>query len=112
MNRHLDLIFNSLSDSTRRDILKRLAIQELSVTEVAKPYEMSLAAVSKHLKVLEKAKLIDRKRDGKKYMLRADVEPLKEVDSWIDFYRQYWQDAFDHLDDYLTDLQKGEKKNE
>jgi DNA-binding transcriptional ArsR family regulator len=106
----LDQIFNSLADRTRRDILKRLVNQELSVSEVAEPYDMSLAAVSKHLKVLEKANLLGRRRDGKRYILRADVGPLKEVDNWIDFYREYWEDAFNQMDDYLTELQKETKK--
>ena len=110
MNVHLDLIFNSLADSTRRDILKRLVREELSVSEVAEVYDMSLAAVSKHLKVLERANLLGRRRDGKRYILRADIEPLKEVDSWIDFYRKHWDDAFNRMDDYLTELQRGEKK--
>lgn len=112
MNVQLDQIFNSLADSTRRDILKRLVREELSVSEVAKPYSMSLAAVSKHLKVLEKANLLGRRRDGKKYILHADIEPLKKIDNWIDFYRKYWEEAFDKLDDYLTELQKEEKKKE
>ena len=106
----LDLIFNSLADSTRRDILKRLVNQELSVSEVAEPYNMSLAAVSKHLKVLERANLLNRRRDGKRYILRTDIEPLKKIDNWIDFYRKYWEEAFNKLDDYLNDLQKGDKK--
>jgi DNA-binding transcriptional ArsR family regulator len=110
MNPQLDQIFNSLADSTRRDILKRLVRQELSVSEVAEPYDMSLAAVSKHLKVLEKANLLGRRRDGKKFILRADIEPLKKVDNWIDFYRKYWEGAIDRLDDYLTELQRGDKK--
>ncbi|MHA2171503.1 MAG: ArsR/SmtB family transcription factor [Candidatus Kariarchaeaceae archaeon] len=110
MSIQLDLIFNSLADGTRRDILKRLVRQELSVTEVAEPYDMSLAAVSKHLKVLERANLLGRRRDGKRYILRANIEPLKKVDNWIDFYRKHWEEAFDKLDDYLADLQKGDKK--
>ena len=106
----LDQIFNSLADSTRRDILKRLVNQELSVSEVAKPYKMSLAAVSKHLKVLERANLLGRRRDGKRYILSADVHPLKEIDNWIEFYRKYWDDAFNQMDDYLAELQNEKKK--
>ena len=106
MNIQLDLIFNSLADGTRRDILKRLVRQELSVSEVAEPYDMSLAAVSKHLKVLERANLLGRRRDGKRYILRAEIEPLRKVDSWIDFYRRHWEESFNKLDDYLTELQK------
>ncbi len=110
MNIQLDLIFNSLADGTRRDILKRLVRQELSVSEVAEPYDMSLAAVSKHLKVLERANLLGRRRDGKRYILRADTEPLKKIDTWIDFYRKYWEESFNKLDDYLMELQKETKK--
>ncbi len=112
MNAQLDLIFNSLADSTRRDILKRLAKQELSVSEVAEKYDMTLAAVSKHLKVLERSKLLTRRRDGKKYILKAEFEPLKKVDNWIEFYREYWEKVFNNMDDYLTELQKGAKNNE
>ncbi len=117
MNVQLDLIFNSLADSTRRDILKRLVRQELSVSEVAEPYDMSLAAVSKHLKVLERANLLGRRRDGKRYILRADIAALKKVDNWIEYYREFWDESFNKLDDYLTELQrvdnkKGDKKNE
>lgn len=117
MNTQLDQIFNSLADNTRRDILKRLVRHELSVSEVAEPYNMSLAAVSKHLKVLERANLLGRRRSGKRYILSADIEPLKKVDNWIEFYRKHWEEAFNKMDDYLTELQKdtnkkGEKKNE
>jgi DNA-binding transcriptional ArsR family regulator len=77
---------------------------------VAEPYDMSLAAVSKHLKVLERANLLGRRRDGKRYILSADIEPLKKLDNWIDFYRRHWEESFNKLDDYLTELQKGDKK--
>ncbi len=110
MNVQLDLIFNSLADSTRRDILKRLVREELSVSEVAEPYDMSLAAVSKHLKVLERANLLGRRRNGKRYILRADIEPLKKVDNLIEFYRRHWEEAFIKMDDYLTELQKEANK--
>ena len=92
--------------------MKRLVRNELSVTEIAEPYNMSLAAISKHLKVLERANLLHRRRNGKMYMLNANIEPLKQVDNWIDFYRKYWEGAFDKMDEYLTELQKGEKKND
>lgn len=106
MNAPLDQIFHSLADSTRRDILKRIAQEEMSVGEIAEPYDMSMAAVSKHLKVLEKAQLIRRRRDGKHFVQTVNLEPLKEVDEWIAFYRKFWQDAFDRMDDYLTNLQE------
>lgn len=114
MNVQLDSIFHSLADSTRRDIMKRLVGKELSVSEIAKAYsaKMSLAAVSKHLKVLEKANLLGRKRQGKYHILQANVTPLKEVDQWIEFYRKYWEEAFDKMDDYLTELQQGDNKND
>ena len=108
----LDLIFNSLADSTRRDILKRLVRKELSVSQVAEPYDMSLAAVSKHLKVLERASLLGRRRDGKRYILSADIEPLKKVDNWIDFYREFWEESFNKMDDYLIELQRAKEKKE
>lgn len=110
MNIQLDTIFSSLADSTRRDIMKRLVQQELTVSEIAKSYDMSLAAISKHLKVLENANLLGRRRKGKWHILQADVTPLKQVDDWIDFYRKYWEEAFNKLDDYLTELQRGDKK--
>ena len=109
MNVQLDQIFHSLADPTRRDILQRLTGGELSVTEIAQSYNMTLAAVSKHLKVLERAQLVTRRRDGKRYLLLADTKPLKDVDSWIDFFRKYWEDRFEQLDDYLTDLKRNEK---
>lgn len=112
MNVQLDSIFHSLADSTRRDIMKRLVHNEISVSEIAKAYSMSLAAVSKHLKVLEKANLLGRRRKGKYHILRANVTPLKKVDRWIDFYRKYWEEAFDKMDDYLAELQQGDKKND
>lgn len=110
MNVQLDNIFSSLADPTRRDIMKRLVSYELSVSEIAKAYNMSLAAVSKHIKVLEKANLLLRRRQGKLHILQANVTPLKEVDQWIDFYRKYWEEAFDEMDDYLAELQQGDKK--
>ncbi|MHA2249148.1 MAG: ArsR/SmtB family transcription factor [Candidatus Kariarchaeaceae archaeon] len=106
MNVQLDNIFSSLADSTRRDIMKRLVQQELTVSEIAKPYNMSLAAISKHLKVLERANLLGRRRKGKWHILQANVTPLKQVDQWIDFYREYWEESFDKMGDYLTELQK------
>ena len=112
MNIQLDQIFSSLADGTRRDILKRLVRKELSVSEVAEPYDMSLAAVSKHLKVLERAHLLGRRRDGKRYILSADIKPLKQIDNWIEFYREFWEESFNKLDDYLTELQRVDKKKE
>ncbi|MFW9855497.1 MAG: ArsR/SmtB family transcription factor [Candidatus Thorarchaeota archaeon] len=112
MSVQLDQIFRSLADKTRRDILKRLVQKELSISEIAAPYDMSLAMVSKHLKKLEIAGLLGRRREGRWYILRTNVKPLKQVDKWIDFYRKYWEEAFDKLDEYLTDLQKGEETDD
>ncbi len=110
MSQQLDLLFYSLSDQTRRDILRRLTLKELTVSQIAKPYKISLAAVSKHLKVLEKAKLIGRRRDGKNHIIHAEPKTLIKIDSWIEFYKQYWNESFDQLNTYLTTV--GDTKNE
>ena len=108
----LSIIFAALADPTRRAILARLASGETSVTDLAAPFEMSLPAVSKHLKVLENAGLIARGRDAQWRPCRIDAAPLKEVADWADRYRQFWDDSFDRLDDYLKQLQSPkEKKN-
>ncbi len=106
---HLSLIFAALADPTRRAILARLASGETSVTELAEPFEMSLPAVSKHLKVLENAGLIARGRDAQWRPCRIDAAPLKEVADWADRYRRFWDDSFDRLDDYLKKMQKEKK---
>ncbi len=105
----LSLIFAALADPTRRAILARLASGETSVTELAEPFEMSLPAVSKHLKVLENAGLIARGRDAQWRPCRIDAAPLKEVADWADRYRRFWDDSFDRLDDYLKKMQKEKK---
>ena len=104
----LDLIFHSLADSTRRDMLHRLSDDELSVTEIASNYDMSLAAVSKHLSVLENADLILRRRDGRRYLLQSNPATLQTVDEWVSFYRQYWTESFTKLGSYLTKIQQGD----
>lgn len=101
----------ALADPTRRAILARLAKGERSVTELAEPFAMSLPAVSKHLKVLERARLIERSREAQYRPCRLAPEPLKDVSSWLDQYRQHWEDRLDRLDAYLKDIQKG-KTNE
>ena len=101
----LDSIFSSLADPTRRDILRRVSSQELSVGEIAQPYDLTFAAVSKHLKVLEKAKLIIKKRRGKEQMVSIAPQALKGVDDYLEFYRQLWESRFDSLENYLR---KGE----
>ena len=105
----LSIIFAALADPTRRAILARLASGETSVTELAEPFEMSLPAVSKHLKVLENAGLIARGRDAQWRSCRIDGAPLKEVADWADRYRRFWDESFERLDDYLKKMQKEKK---
>jgi DNA-binding transcriptional ArsR family regulator len=106
----LSTTFAPLADPTRRAILARLASGETSVTELAAPFEMSLPAISKHLKVLENAGLIARGRDAQWRPCRIAGGPLKEVADWTSGYRQFWEESFDRLDEYLKDLQSKEKK--
>jgi DNA-binding transcriptional ArsR family regulator len=107
----LSLTFAALADPTRRAILARLTRGDASVTELAEPFEMSLPAISKHLKVLEHAGLITRGRDAQWRPCRIEAARLKEVSDWLDHYRKFWEDSFDRLDEYLRELQKKEKKN-
>src|SRR3981189_337219 len=100
----------ALADPTRRAILARLALGETSVTELAEPFEMSLPAVSKHLKVLERAGLIARGRDAQWRPCRLQAAPLRDVATWIEHYRRFWEESFDRLDYYLRELQAKEKK--
>lgn len=102
--------FAALADPTRRAILARLALGETSVTELATPFEMSLPAVSRHLKVLEHAGLIVRGREAQWRPCKLEAAPLKDVDSWIEHYRKFWEQSFDRLDEYLRELQAKEKK--
>ena len=102
--------FAALTDPTRRAILARLALGETSVTELAQPFEMSLPAVSKHLKVLERAGLIARGREAQWRPCRIEAHALKDVDDWLERYRRFWDESFDRLDDYLHELQAKEKK--
>lgn len=105
----LSAVFAALADPTRRAILARLSSGELSVTELAEPFEMSLPAVSKHLKVLERANLIARGRDAQWRPCRLDATPLKSVADWVEHYRRFWLESFDRLDDYLKKMKKEEK---
>src|SRR5437870_416914 len=107
----LDATFSALADPTRRAILSRLASGEASVLELAKPFCMSLRAVSKHLKVLQRAGLISRVRRAQWRPCRLSAGPLKDVSDWVEHYRQFWDQSFDRLDDYLRDLQKKEKSH-
>jgi DNA-binding transcriptional ArsR family regulator len=102
--------FSALADPTRRAILARLALGELSVTELAQPFEMSLPAISKHLKVLERAGLITRGREAQWRPCSLKAAPLKDAAEWLERYRRFWEESFDRLDDYLRELQGREKK--
>ena len=106
----LSATFFALADPTRRAILDRLTAGEASVTELAAPFEMSLPAISKHLKVLERAGLIARGRDAQWRPCRLDAGPLKDVANWVDHYKKFWEESFDRLDSYLRELQKKEKR--
>jgi len=107
----LSMTFSALADPTRRAILARLASGEASVTDLAAPFEMSLPAVSRHLKVLENAGLIARGRDAQWRPCRLEAEPLREVSDWVEHYRRFWEESFDRLDAYLSQLQKKETKH-
>jgi DNA-binding transcriptional ArsR family regulator len=107
---HLNATFAALADPTRRAILARLASGERSVNDLAEPFEMSLPAVSKHLKVLERAGLIARGREAQWRPCRLDAAPLKEALDWIERYRRYWEASLDRLDDYLKTLNTKERK--
>ena len=103
---HLSATFAALADPTRRAILARLASGEASVTELAQPFAMSLPAVSKHLRVLERAGLITRGREAQWRPCRLAAAPLKDVADWVDHYRRFWAESFDRLDEYLQEIQK------
>ncbi|HUN56702.1 MAG TPA: metalloregulator ArsR/SmtB family transcription factor [Candidatus Binataceae bacterium] len=106
----LTATFAALADPTRRAILARLASGEASVTELAEPFRMSLPAVSKHLKVLERAGLIARGRDAQWRPCRLEARALKSAAEWIEQYRRFWEESLDRLDDYLQELQRKEAK--
>ena len=107
----LSTTFAALADPTRRAILARLTLGETSVSELAEPFDMSLPAVSKHLKVLERAGLIARGREAQWRPCRLEATPLKDIDAWLERYRLFWEQSFDRLDQYLGKLQAKEKKN-
>ena len=106
----LSVTFAALADPTRRAILARLASGEVSVSKLAEPFDMSLPAVSKHLKVLERAGLIKRGREAQWRPCRIEPQALRGVDSWLEEYRRLWEERFDRLDVYLQELQAKEKK--
>src|SRR6202050_3034428 len=102
--------FQALADPTRRAILARLTLGESSVNELAEPFDMSLPAVSKHLKVLERAGLISRSRDAQYRPCRLEAQNLKNIDAWLDEYRRFWEQRFDRRDAYLQNLQRKKSK--
>ena len=109
---HLSTTYAALADPTRRAILARLAGGEATVGELAEPFTMSLPAVSKHLKVLERAGLIRRGRKAQWRPCRIAAGPLKDAAQWLEQYRHFWDDSFDRLDDYLGELQSAERKGD
>jgi DNA-binding transcriptional ArsR family regulator len=109
---HLSTTLAALADPTRRAILARLASGETSVTELAEPFAMSLPAVSKHLKVLERAGLIARGRAAQWRPCRLQADPLRDVAAWLDQYRRFWDESLDRLEDYLHELQAKEGTDE
>jgi DNA-binding transcriptional ArsR family regulator len=99
----LDAIFSALSDPTRRKLLEGLALGEKTVTEVAEPFDMSLPAISKHLRILEEAGLIVRRKQGRVHHLQLAAAPMKEASEWLDIYRQFWDAQFDALAQFLRE---------
>jgi DNA-binding transcriptional ArsR family regulator len=107
----LSSTFAALADPTRRAILARLASGEASVTDLARPFEMTLPGISKHLKVLERAGLIARSREAQWRPCRIEAGPLKDVSNWVEHYRHFWEQSLDRLDDYLKQLKNPKKKH-
>lgn len=107
----LSLTFGALADPTRRAILARLAKGGATVSELAAPFDMSLPAVSKHLKVLERAGLVSRGREAQWRPVALDAAPLKEIDGWVERYRAVWEQRLDRLDEYLRELHEREKRH-
>ena len=112
ISRHQDLnaVFAALADPTRRAILSRLAVGEASVNEIAAPFEMSQPAVSKHLRVLERAGLIEREIDKQRRPARLKAEPMAAAVSWLEEFKQFWSSSFDQLDGLLQELKKAQRK--
>ena len=106
----LDATFAALADPTRRAILSRLASGDASVTELAKPFDMSQPAISKHLKVLERAGLVSRGRDAQRRPRRLEARPLAEATDWLENYRRFWESRFEQLDAVLEDLKAQRKR--
>ena len=110
MDDQLSMTFAALADPTRRAILAKLSLGETSVTDLARPFEMSLPAISKHLKVLERAGLISRSREAQWRPCKLEAAPLEEVAGWVEDYRRFWAESFDRLDVYLAKVQAAGKK--
>jgi DNA-binding transcriptional ArsR family regulator len=108
----LDRTFAALADPTRRSILANLAEGERCVTDLAKPHRMTLPAISKHLRVLEKAGLVCRRRRGRVHQLKLEAKPMQEAQQWIEHYRRFWEESLDRLDTYLKELQSKEQPEE
>lgn len=108
----LSLTFSALADPTRRAILARLASGETTVTDLARPFKMTKPAVTKHLKVLERARLIERGRDAQWRPCRLKAKPLRDAHDWIDQYRKFWEERLDRLEEYLRELQSREKQGD
>ena len=102
----LDVVFHALADPIGRDILKRLAEDEISVSDLAKPYDVTPPAISKHLRVLEKAGLLTQKRDGKFRICHLDASPMKNASEWISKYRIFWESQFESLAEYIDALKQ------
>jgi len=109
-SQHLDATFAALADPTRRAILARLASGEASVTELARPFDMSQPAISKHLQVLERAGLISRGRDAQRRPCRIEAQPLARANDWLEGYRQFWEGSFERLDTLLDEMKASTKK--
>ena len=110
-NDQLSITFSALADPTRRAILAHLSSGEATVTDLAKPFAMTMPAITKHLKVLEHAGLIGRGRDAQWRPSRLNAGPLREVSDWVEHYRRFWEESFDRLDEYLKELQAKAKKH-
>jgi DNA-binding transcriptional ArsR family regulator len=109
MSSRLDATFAALADPTRRAILARLALGEASVAELAEPFDLTVRAISKHIGVLERAQLVSRGRDAQKRPSRIELAPLREVDAWLDGYRQIWEDRLDRMEDLLKQAREEQK---
>ena len=108
----LSMTFSALSDPTRRAILARLASGETTVSDLARPFKMTKPAVTKHLKVLERARLIERGRDAQWRPCRLKSKPLRDAHDWIDQYRKFWEERLDRLEEYLRELQSKENRGD